>query len=97
RRELRAANDVRRENREAATAAHVLVLAQGGVEVHRLVEGEVVDQQQVVPGAAATHAEVRELAGGGQARQAVQREQRIGATANGASQGLPVEIGAAGR
>src|SRR5690606_23066669 len=44
RRELGATDDVGREDREAAATADVLVLTQRGVEVHRLVEGKLVDE-----------------------------------------------------
>src|SRR5690606_29920163 len=94
RRELRAADDVRSEDREAAATADVFVLSQGGIEVHHLVEGEVVDEQQVVPRAAAADAEAGEFTGGCKAGQAVEGEQGICATPHGAAQRFAVEVGA---
>src|SRR5690606_9105720 len=93
---FRTTDDIRREDRETAAAADVFLFAERGVEVHCLVEGKIIDVDQVIPWPAAAYAEVRELAGGCQAGQAVQREEGVRATADGASQRFPVEIGAVG-
>src|SRR5690606_31788295 len=90
-------DDVRGEDREATATADVLVLAQRRVEVHRLVEGKLVDEDQVVAWPPAAHAEAGELARRCQPGQTIERQQRIGTTADGVAQRVPVEPGAGRR
>ena len=65
--EVGLADEVRREDAEAAAAAHVLLLADGLVEVNDLVEGDPVDEDEVVARASPAHGEGGELPGRGNA------------------------------
>jgi hypothetical protein len=96
RRKLRALDRVGGEDREAAAATDVFFLAQRLVEVHHLVEGQAVDEDQVVPRPAAAHGEIGEVAGGDQAGQAVERAHDVTARAHGAAKLFAVEEGRAG-
>src|SRR5690606_35037840 len=80
-----ATDDVRREDGIVPAAVDVCLLAERLVEVGHLVEGNAIDQDQVVARSVPAHGEVRELTRGDHAGQDVQRTEDVARAAGVAS------------